>query len=481
MLRQRLIRHYATGLAPTVRQLLAHPPAENTEVSARGHIKSIRSFKNIGFLDIADGTSAQLLNVVFSNPEEVLAQKFKVGQSVVVRGKWSASQGTQKHELQYDASNSSHGLTIAGDVPESYPMQKKSHSLQFLRSLPTLRHRTSMLASVLRFRSRVESLLVNYFQENDFTKVAPPLLTAADCEGAGEQFAVEPLHGKPEEKFFSRDVYLTVSSQLHLEVLALSLNRVWTLSPCFRAEDSNTNRHLSEFYMLEAEICHVEQLLQLTDFVEDMIRSTVKNLQNEDLLHAGSMTDLTDSRYSKEERAEIHKRWDQVLGNEWPSITYAEALDTINKIKNKGRLKGRLQWGDSILTEQEKWLAGTHFQSPVFVTDYPREQKPFYMPLSATHDPERPTVACFDLLVPDIGELIGGSLREHSYEKLLSEMEHRGMKTEPMQWYLLTRENGSVPHGGFGMGFERFIAYLGAVDSIRDVSAFPRAPQTCAC
>lgn len=482
-----LQRAYLSSLAPTIREIVAKPAQVDSHVTARGHIKAIRAFKNIGFIDISDGSAFLTLNVVFLNPEDVLGRsKYKVGQSVVVNGKWIESKGKQSYELQYDRNDPSHSILVIGDVPDTYPIQKKHQTLQFLRGVPTLRHRTATLASVMRFRSNVELAMMKYFAASDFVKVSPPLITSSDCEGAGEMFVVEPLRKSDvNDKFFGKDAYLTVSTQLHLEVLALSLNRVWSLSPCFRAEDSNTNRHLSEFWMLEAEMCYVEEVKQLTDFVEDMIRLVVQTIQNEaDARRPGGLEDLHVSRYSKEEVDKMTNRWSTILSEKpWPSITYAEAVDLINKIKNNGRLKGRLAWGDSILTEHEKWLAGTHFQSPVFITDYPAAQKPFYMPPSNSkiYDAERPTVACFDLVVPEIGELIGGSVREHRYEPLLAEIKNRGMLADALEWYLSTRANGSVPHGGFGMGFERLIAYLAAMENIKDVTAFPRAPLVCAC
>ncbi|KAM9938532.1 hypothetical protein OXX80_001968 [Metschnikowia pulcherrima] len=499
---------YASSLTPTIRQVLANPPKLESEGTARGHIKAIRTFKNVGFIDLSDGSIHETLSVTINNPEDTLRDnRYKVGQSVEIRGKWIESRGLQPFELSYDPENPSHNISIIGDVLENYPIQKKRSTLQFLRTVPTLRHRTSLLASVLRFRAHVEGVLADFFRENDVVKVAPPLITSSDCEGAGEQFHIRPtneIQGMSEkfsdssekngEKdadlgFFGKDAFMTVSTQLHLEILALSLNRVWTLTPCFRAEDSNTNRHLSEFWMLEAELCFVTEVHQLTDFVEAMVRDLVRKLQSEStVLTSGSKHDLLGARFSKQDREKIGQTWHQIMGeHKWPSITYTEAIEILNRVKNKGRSKGRSAWGASISTEDEKWLAGVHYNSPVFITDYPKSQKPFYMlqneadNTQASVENDRATVACFDLIVPEIGELVGGSLREHNHEKLVSEMQHRGMSTEAMQWYLSTRENGSVPHGGFGMGFERLLAYLAAVDNIRDISAFPRAPNVCAC
>ncbi|KAK6454333.1 asparaginyl-tRNA synthetase [Scheffersomyces xylosifermentans] len=493
----RLQRAYlsGTGLSPTIKELLlVKPPAVDSTVVAQGHIRSIRQGKSAGFVDVSDGSIHSSLNIVVKNPLEVFSKlQLKVGQSIAVKGQWVESQGTQEYELVYNSNDSSHSLSVIGDVPESYPIQKKATTYQNLRNYPTLRHRTSTLASILRFRSYMEAKFFEFFNSRDFVKVVPPLITSSDCEGAGEQFVVESLAktkapiGKektPEDYFFGKATYMTVSTQLHLEVLALSLNRAWTLTPCFRAEDSNTNRHLSEFWMLEAEICYIDDLEQLTAFTEEMIRYVTKDLvaKAEDSLTTGGAVDLIGSRFKKEDIEIMKGRWNSILSEEkWPSITYTEAIEIINRVMNKGRSKNRLQWGDSIQTPHEKWLAGEHFKSPLFITDYPSGEKPFYMPKSKNFDPARPTVACYDLILPEIGELVGGSMREHNYENLIAEMKRRDMNIEDMQWYLSTRINGTVPHGGFGMGFERLIAYLSAMENVKDVIPFPRVPESCQC
>lgn len=482
MLRLRQLQRCYSTIGPTIQDLIANPAPINSEITCFGHIKSVRSFKKLTFVDISDGSSHQSLNVVMDNVEGAGndSLQFTIGQSVEVNGQWVESKGTQANEIRILKTQPNHSIKVLGSVPESYPIQKKHLTLQFLRNHPTLRHRTSTLASVLRFRSRVEQELGTFFQKSGCIKVSPPLITSSDCEGAGEQFKIESLH-KHRDQFFDKSVYLSVSGQLHLEVLALSLNRVWCLSPCFRAEDSNTSRHLSEFWMLEAELSYINEIEQLTDFVESMIRNVVvssKDPENQ----IGLFNDLFSSRYSKEERQKLSARWDSLLDEgKWPSITYENALQIINKHKNEEEQV--LIWGDDILTEDEKWLAGSHFKSPVFVTDYPKSQKPFYMPNLAAeiYDPEKPTVACFDLLIPEIGELVGGSLREHDYDRLVTEMKARNMDLECMEWYLSTRLNGSVPHGGFGLGFERLISYLSGLDNIKDISAFPRAPELCQC
>lgn len=488
-------RSYFSSLKPTIKDLFISPPSIESIISTQGHIKSIRQFKNIGFIDLSDGTTFHNLSVVLQDPESTLSElHLKVGQSINVAGKWIASKGTQKYELLYNPEANDHNLQVIGDVEDAYPIQKKSQTYQFLRGLPTLRHRTASLASMLRFRSFMETKLMEFFNSQNFTKTTPPLITSSDCEGAGEQFKVEQLHKKEvvvdgavqEEHFFGKPAFLTVSTQLHLEVLTLSLNRAWTLTPCFRAEDSNTNRHLSEFWMLEAEICYIDHVSQLTDFTEDMIRYVTGALKSEAINEqsSGHSTDLLSSRFKKEELETLKNRWETIMApQKWPSVTYSEAIDIINKVKNKNKLKNRLTWGDDIQTEHEKWLAGTHFQSPVFITDYPRSQKPFYMPKShsSVYNPERPTVACYDLILPEIGELVGGSMREHDYENLVQEMTRRNMNLKEMDWYLSTRLNGTVPHGGFGMGFERLLSYIGAMENVKDVIPFPRVPQSCTC
>lgn len=458
------------ALPATIKHLLAFPPRVDSIVSTQGHVKAVRSFKNLNFVDISDGTTSSILNVVINGD---LPLNFKVGQSVFFSGRWVESKGKQDYELVYNA-DEGHKASIVGDVPALYPIQKKLLTYQFLRSEPTLRHRTSTLASVLRLRSFMEGLFIRFFEGQDVVKVHAPLITSSDCEGAGEQFAIDAVGLDPENRFFGKPAYMTVSTQLHLEVLSQSLNRVWALTPCFRAENSHTNRHLSEFWMLEAELSYISSVHQLCDFTEGMIRYVTQDVVN----HMSN--DLVLSRYNNEEKQAMQTNWQTVLTDEpWPRITYSEAIDIINQVKNKGRLKGRLQWGDAIQTEHEKWLAETHFNSPLFITSYPKAQKPFYMP--ASPDDNLPTVACYDLIIPGIGELVGGSVREHNYDKLLRELQERNMSIEENEWYLSIRKNGTVPHGGFGMGMERLVAYLSGMTNVKDVIAFPRTPGSCPC
>ncbi|KGQ82307.1 asparagine-tRNA ligase [Candida albicans P94015] len=471
-------RFNSSSLNPTIKNQLSNPPPIESIIEARGFVKSIRSSKKVGFVDITDGSISNNLNIVLQGPDQ---PKFKVGQSIVVKGDWTVGKGKQPFELKYNPGNPQHAITILGDVTDDYPLQKKATSMSFLRNFPEIKHRTSTLGSFLRLRSHLEFKLMEFFQSRDFIKVTPPLITSSDCEGAGEVFKIEPLNdNNPKEPFFGKNAYLTVSTQLHLECLALALNRAWTLTPCFRAENSNTTRHLSEFWMLEAEISHVDNVDQVTTFTEDMIkfvtRSLVESSHSTELsdLGAGNGNDYLNGTYI--EKDVVQSRWSNILSAErWPRMTYTEAIEYLNKTLPQDE---QLIWGDSLQLKHERLLAE---KSPIFITDYPESQKPFYMLKSANYNAENPTVTCFDLLVPEFGELAGGSMREHDYQVLLANMKQENMNIEDMEWYLNLRKQGTIPHGGFGLGFERLISYLAGYDNVRDISAFPRAPELCNC
>lgn len=487
----RLYRNIAasnsTQLKPTILEIHNQPPPTNQILETQGHVKSIRKFKKVGFLDINDGSIYQGLNIVLKDPNSQSLPELKVGQSIKVKGDWIESKGKQSYELIYDDKNPKHELTIVGDVASDYPLQKKETTMQNLRLYPSLRHRTSTLSSFLRLRSFLETKFMEFFNSKSFTKVTPPIITSSDCEGAGEVFKVEPVvnkggdDGKETEKFFGKDAYLTVSTQLHLEALTIGLNRAWTLTPCFRAENSNTSRHLCEFWMLEAEICYIDDLKQLTNFTEDMVRYVTEALVEgtgaiTTKFESGNGNDLLGASYGTVNEI-IKKRWDALLTSDrWPSMTYTEAVEYLNK--NHLPSVEQLTWGESLQLKHEKLLAK---ESPIFITDYPSSLKPFYMLKSKDCDPTKPTVACFDLLIPDFGELAGGSLREHDYDTLVRDMKRYNMNIEDMEWYLTLRKNGTVPHGGFGLGFERLMIYLVGHENVKDIAAFPRAPQVCSC
>lgn len=457
-------------LPPNIAQLLRNPPPLESTLSVQGYVKSVRSLKKVSFVDLTDGSSHESLMCVL-DPSQ--AGSLKTGQSVKLSGLWKQSKGSEQ-AFELKASE----VEVTGDVPETYPLQKKAHSLQYLRTLPTLRWKTGYLSSILRFRSQVDGRLHQFFAEEGFFKTNPPIITTSDCEGAGELFQVESktvLDSKGKElPFFGKPSYLTVSTQLHLEVLCASLGKVWSLSPTFRAEASDTNRHLSEFWMLEGEVAFIDDVRQLTKFTEKMIKSVVGELVEDKNMMATNLIKSQRSEETNEGTIEkLQQRWSSLYSKEWACVTYTEALSIL---KESGiNFKIPLRYEDGLASEHEKWLAGEYFKGPVFVIDYPKEMKPFYMKLND----DGVTVACFDLLVPDVGEIIGGSVREHSLEKLEHEMEARGMNREDMSWYLSTRLNATVPHGGFGLGFERLLCYLSGVANVRDVVPFPRAHDEC--
>lgn len=467
------------GLPLCTKELLETAPASSTQVEISGWVSSSRISKNVAFLDINDGTTYEGIQCVV-RPPSLLPSDIKNGTGIKINGIWSEGKGRQKYEVQVSDKNEGR-VDILGGVDELFPMIKKDHTVQYLRTIPEYRWRDSSLAAILRFRSQVESSLVQFFDSQSFTKTNPPIVTASDCEGAGELFKVESNSKiNNDEQFYNKDAFLTVSTQLHLEVLCAALNRVWTLSPCFRAEESDTNRHLSEFWMLEAEIAFVDDVAQLTTFAEKMIKSVVLNLVDNKNGMGANLLNTVD----KEVVETMKNRWMMLLAKEWNSITYTEAVKILqNAFDSKtANFTTRPEWGESLKSEHEKWLAGEYYKNPVFVTDYPLEEKAFYMKINEPREGEGGrTVACFDLLVPDVGELIGGSMREHDFGKLQDEINRRGMDTRPLSWYLKLRENGSVPHGGFGMGFERLLLYLSCTENIRDVIPFPRSANNCLC
>lgn len=389
-------------------------------------------------------------------------------------------------------------IQVIGDyaIPdEAYPLQKKFMTQEFLRrEHPAQRFRTRVNANILRLRSLTVSCLSEFFSESGFTQTHPPLITSSDCEGAGEVFSISSSIDNAETKFFGQDSYLTVSTQLHLEALMMGLSRVWTLTPAFRAEESATSRHLSEFWMLEAEVAFTEELEHIMSIVEQMIRFSVRKMKD-----AGALEQIVKLKEMLEKQklavnegeddeetvtaAQVITRWNSFIANDqpWMRITYAEAISVLQAAVADRQVEfiHAVEDGESLKSEHEKWLAGNYARGPIFITQYPSHMKPFYM--LPTPNTSGQTVECFDLLVPDMGELVGGSLREHDFARLNSAIELSGMDTSALSWYLELRKWGTVPHGGFGMGFERLICYLGGVYNIREAIAFPRWIDHCAC
>lgn len=377
--------------------------------------------------------------------------------------------------------------------------------------MPHLRARLPFNALLLRLRSLVTAQVTNYFANHGFVQSHPPIITSSDCEGAGEVFTISPdsasklTEADPKEpaprqdQFFGSPKYLTVSTQLHLEALAQSVGKVWTLSPTFRAEKSDTARHLSEFYMLEAEVAFVDELADVMDVVEGLLRALATDLQSSqvgsELLEARARDDKEDDHVVSS--TVLAQRWQGLVAGPWPRITYQDALEHLRSAAAEGNAQFEFEPGheDGLQTEHERYIAESlGGGGPVFVTDYPREIKPFYMAPSTTPSSSsggRPTVACFDLLVPDLCELVGGSMREHRLPELAKSMEEHGLQggaadysdlsSGSLQWYLDLRRYGSVPHGGFGLGFDRLLCYLSGVTNIRDVVSFPRWHKRCDC
>jgi asparaginyl-tRNA synthetase len=414
--------------------------------------------KNVAFADVSDGSSAASMAVVM--PPHIITN-LATGASVKFKGilRQSPAKG---QAVELEVVNES-DIELYGRATADYPLQKKFHTPEFLRKIPQFRWKGATYSSVLRYRSYAIRRMMEFFESKDFVQVNSPILTSSDCEGAGEVFNVRS--GK-DEGFFDKPAYLTVSSQLHLEVYAAALGRVWNLAPAFRAEKSDTNRHLSEFWMLEAELAFTDCLDDVMSVAEGMIRAAVPV--------GKAAEDLLLSRRSPELRQTLSKRWEMLSSpNKWPRISYREALSIL---KDQG--KENVTWQEGLSTEHEKFLAKEVFRGPVFVTDYPTEQKPFYMKASIDSDK---TVACFDLLVPEMGELIGGSLREDNYEVLVASMENHSMDVQDLDWYVDLRKQGSFPHGGYGMGFERLVSFVCGVENVREAIGFPRWYGSCVC
>ncbi|KAK7208290.1 hypothetical protein BZA70DRAFT_273358 [Myxozyma melibiosi] len=464
---------------------------EGAAVTVHGWVRSVRKQKKIAFAQIMDGSSDQMIQLVFLDPS--IALDLKTGVSVRATGKLEV---TPTRQDPYEISITD-PIEILGDYAsptDLYPLQKKFMTQEYLRrEHPALRFRTRVNANVMRLRSVAITALSAYFLQNGFFQTQPPLITSSDCEGAGEVFTVANSSSSSSagEHFFGQKAYLTVSTQLHLESLMMGLTRVWTLTPAFRAEESMTSRHLSEFWMLEAEVAFTKDLESVMSIVEGMIRSAVTRMKSEGVLdQILSLKRMLEKQKATAKEGEddeemvtadeVSERWNTLVATEqpWKRITYEQAISVLQDAVAQGKVEfqHKVEYGESLKSEHEKWLARHYAQGPVFVTNYPANMKPFYM----LPGPDG-TVECFDLLVPDMGELVGGSLREHDYERLRGAIAASGMDPEPLEWYLELRKWGSVPHGGFGMGFERLICYLGGVYNIREAIAFPRWIDHCAC
>ena len=442
------------------------------EITVGGWVRSIRDSKAFGFIVINDGTFFTPLQVVYHDDMENFEEisKLNVGAAVVVTGTLVATpQAKQPFEIQAKT------VTVEGASAPDYPLQKKRHSFEYLRTIAHLRPRTNTFQAVFRVRSMTAYALHKFFQERGFVYVHTPIITGSDCEGAGEMFRVTTMDMENVPKtedgavdytqdFFGKETSLTVSGQLNAETYAQAFGNVYTFGPTFRAENSNTTRHAAEFWMLEPEMAFAD-LEDDMDLAEDMLKYVINYVME----NAPEEMNFFNSFVDKG----LIDRLTNVATSEFARITYTDAIEILKKHNDKFEFK--VSWGIDLQTEHERYLTEEVYKRPVFVTDYPKDIKAFYM----KQNPDGKTVAAVDCLVPGIGEIIGGSQREDDYEKLATRMEELGMKTEDYGFYMDLRKYGSTRHAGFGLGFERCIMYLTGMGNIRDVVPFPRTVNNC--
>ncbi|MDU1399112.1 asparagine--tRNA ligase [Finegoldia magna] len=442
------------------------------EVEVGGWIKNSRFSKNVGFIELNDGTFFNPVQIVVGKDNEDFdkSEKLKLSSAIIVVGKLVLTPNSkQPFEIQAEK------IIVEGESTDDYPLQKKRHTFEFLRTILHLRPRTNTFNAVFRVRSRLAFAIHKFFNERGFVYVHTPIITGSDAEGAGEMFRVTTLDldnipkdddGNVDfsQDFFSKSTNLTVSGQLQAEAYALAFRNVYTFGPTFRSEHSNTPRHAAEFWMMEPEICFAD-LDDVCNLAEDMVRYIIKDVMEnceEEIKFFNSFVDKN-----------LIERLTKVANKSFKKLTYTEAVEILQKSGEK--FEYPVEWGMDLQTEHEKYLSEKVVDGPVFVTDYPKEIKAFYMRLND----DNKTVAATDLLVPGIGELIGGSQREERYELLDKKMNELGFNKEEYKWYLDLRKYGGVKHGGFGLGFERMVMYMTGMSNIRDVIPFPRTVGHC--
>ena len=460
-----------------VQQLLSSQELDR-EVLVKGWVRTRRGNKFVQFIALNDGSVIHNLQIVASAelfPEESL-KDVTTGSCVAVRGQLVASQG-KGQAVEVQAAE----ITVLGKAPEDYPLQKRGNdqkgiSLETLREIAHLRPRTNTFGAVLRVRHALAFAVHEYFNKNGFFYVHTPIITGSDAEGAGQMFRVTTL--APEhpprtadgsvdfsEDFFGKQTNLTVSGQLEGEIAALALGKVYTFGPTFRAENSNTARHLAEFWMIEPEMAFYE-LEDNMDLAEDFLKSLVRYA----LAHCPDDLAFLNEQYDQE----LLARLQSVVETDFQRLTYTEAVEILKAARQKFEFP--VDWGTDLQSEHERYLVEKHFQKPVILTNYPKEIKAFYMKL----DDDGRTVRAMDVLFPGIGEIIGGSQREEDYGKLTARMAEMHVPTDELDWYLDTRRFGTAPHAGFGLGFERLVLFVTGMSNIRDVIPFPRYPKSAA-
>ena len=452
----------------TIREIYKNREAYlDKEVTVGGWVRSVRDSKTFGFIVLHDGSYFETLQIVYHDEMENFAEisKMNVGAAIIVKGTLVATpQAKQPFEIQAAE------VTVEGVSAPDYPLQKKRHSMEYLRTISHLRPRTNTFQAVFRVRSLCAYAIHQFFQERDFVYVNTPLITGSDCEGAGEMFQVTTMDldniPKTEDgavdftqDFFGKKTSLTVSGQLNGETFAQAFRNIYTFGPTFRAENSNTTRHAAEFWMIEPEMAFCD-LNGYMDNAEAMIKFVIRYVLDNCPDEMAFFNQFIDKG--------LVERLELVANSEFARISYTEAIEILKK--NNKKFQYPVEWGVDIQTEHERYLTEVVYKKPVFVTDYPKEIKSFYMKQNA----DGKTVAAADMLVPGIGELIGGSQREEDYGKLVARMDELGMDKTNYEWYLNLRKFGGVEHAGYGLGFERMIMYLTGIQNIRDVLPFPR-------
>ncbi len=442
------------------------------EITIQGWVKTVRDSKTFGFIELNDGTFFKNVQIVITDKLENFdeAKKLTLSSSIKVTGTFVLTQNAkQPFEIQANK------IEIESLADNSYPLQKKKHSFEYLRTISHLRPRTNTFNAVFRVRSVLAYAIHKFFQEQDFVYVHTPIITGSDAEGAGEMFNVNSfdLNNVPKTEdgqvdfskdFFGKGAHLTVSGQLNGETFAQSFCNIYTFGPTFRAENSNTVKHAAEFWMIEPEICFAD-LADDMDLAEAMIKYIFKYV----LEHCPEEMEF----FNKFIDTGLLERLDNVINSDFARVSYTDAVKELEKHNDEFEVK--VSWGIDLQTEHERYICEKIYKKPVFLTDYPKDIKAFYMKLN----PDGKTVAAADLLVPGIGEIIGGSQREEDYDVLLARMKELDMPIENYDWYLDLRKYGSCVHSGFGLGFERAIMYLTGMQNIRDVIPFPRTPKNC--
>ena len=457
-----------TQLSPTPIKDALQSTAPIDAIQVQGWVRTRRDSKDFSFIELNDGSSLRNLQIIARNtlPNYADVQRLATGASISVRGALVASHGKgQRWELVADK------IDIIGGADETYPLQKKGHTPEFLREIAHLRPRSNLFGCVFRVRSRLAFAIHEFFQDRGFLYVHTPIITGSDCEGAGELFRVSTIDIKnPPRKngdidyaqdFFARATYLTVSGQLEAEALALALSKVYTFGPTFRAENSNTSRHASEFWMIEPEMAFCD-LNGNMDLAEELVKYLIADVRK----HCPEEMEL----FAKFVDKELLHRLDFVLNRTFQRITYTDAVDLLKKSGEKFEFP--IDYGLNLQSEHERWLTEKHFKCSVTVFNFPKEIKPFYMRLND----DGKTVAAMDLLVPGIGEIVGGSQREERLDVLEENMRRHKMDPADYKWYLDLRRYGTAPHSGFGLGFERMLMFITGVANIRDVLPFARTP-----